>query len=59
MKKSKVAELEYNLLKLKNVIITPHNAFNSNESIYRLMDETIDNINGFIKKRVINDVKIA
>jgi D-lactate dehydrogenase len=34
------------LLKQDNVIITAHNAFNSKESVYRLLDETIDNISG-------------
>lgn len=33
------------LLKEKNVIVTPHNAFNSREALLRIVDTTIDNIN--------------
>jgi D-lactate dehydrogenase len=36
------------LLRLKNVIITPHYAFNSKESLQRLVNTTIENINSFI-----------
>src|SRR3989338_4963401 len=35
------------LMKQKNVIITAHNAFNSRESLIRLLDETVDNIKSF------------
>lgn len=34
------------LIKNENVLITPHNAFNSEESLYRLLDETVENIKG-------------
>ena len=37
------------LMKLNNVIITPHNAFNSIEALRRIEDTTCDNIKGFIK----------
>ena len=51
-------QLENNiLLRRENVIITPHNAFNSKEALQRILDTTIDNIKGFIKKRPINIVK--
>ncbi len=33
------------LLTFENVIITPHNAFNSKEALQRILDTTIDNIN--------------
>ena len=33
------------LLTFKNVIITPHNAFNSKEALLRIADTTISNIN--------------
>ena len=36
------------LLTFKNVIITPHCAFNSKESLERLVNATIENINAFI-----------
>ena len=32
------------LMKMPNVIITPHNAFNSNEAFARILDTTIENI---------------
>jgi len=39
---------EHLLLKMPNVIITPHNAFNTNEALMRILDTTIDNINAFL-----------
>ena len=45
------------LLKQDNVIITPHNAFNSWEALHRILDTTILNINSFLKKKLINVVK--
>ncbi len=45
------------LLQQKNVIITPHNAFNSNEAITRILDTTIDNINTFISNKLNNIIK--
>ncbi|MDP6600071.1 MAG: hydroxyacid dehydrogenase [Candidatus Woesearchaeota archaeon] len=44
------------LAKKDNVIITPHNAFNSIEAIERILDTTADNIKSFLKKKVINKV---
>ncbi len=35
------------LLKMPNVIITPHNAFNSQEALERIMQTTVENIRGF------------
>ncbi len=35
------------LLQLPNVLITPHNAFNSGEALLRILDTTIDNVNAF------------
>ena len=45
------------LLKQDNVIITPHNAFNSWEALHRILDTTIININSFLKKKPVNVVK--
>ncbi|MBI5391774.1 hydroxyacid dehydrogenase [Candidatus Woesearchaeota archaeon] len=45
------------LLREHNVIITPHNAFNSKEALMRILDVTIENIQGVIKKRIRNQVK--
>ena len=39
---------EHILMKQENVFITPHNAFNSNEALMRILDTTIDNINAFV-----------
>lgn len=53
------AVLQSNLLLRKpNVYLTPHNAFNSKEALQRILDTTIDNIKGFLKKRPINLVKV-
>lgn len=35
------------LLQQKNVIITPHNAFNSNEALMRILDTTVENITNY------------
>lgn len=45
------------LLKQDNVIITPHNAFNSWEALHRILDTTILNINSFLRKKPVNVVK--
>lgn len=45
------------LINQPNVIITPHNAFNSREALTRILDTTIDNINAFSKKKLINLVR--
>jgi D-lactate dehydrogenase len=45
------------LLRLKNVIITPHCAFNSKESLQRLVNTTIENINSFIAGKPQNLVR--
>jgi D-lactate dehydrogenase len=42
------------LLQQKNVIVTPHNAFNSQEAITRILDTTILNIQSFLKNKPIN-----
>ncbi len=40
--------LETHMLLLRpNVLITPHNAFNSSEALVRILDTTIENINAF------------
>jgi len=41
----------------KRVLVTPHNAFNSSEALLRILDTTVDNINGYLQKRPINLVK--
>ncbi len=39
------------------VLVTPHNAFNSEEALLRILDTTIDNIKSFIAKKPMNIVK--
>jgi D-lactate dehydrogenase len=36
------------LIDLPNVIVTPHNAFNTKEALERIMDTTVDNIRNYI-----------
>ncbi len=47
------------LLRMPNVIITPHNAFNSIEALQRILETTIENIVGFEKNNSINLVENA
>ncbi|GBE19608.1 D-lactate dehydrogenase [archaeon BMS3Abin17] len=39
------------LMSFDNVVITPHNAFNSKEALQRILDTTIDNLMCIIKKK--------
>lgn len=45
------------LINQPNVIITPHNAFNSKEALTRILDTTIENIKAFVNGKAINLVK--
>ncbi len=42
------------LMEMPNVLITPHNAFNSKEAVERIVLTTIENIKSFIDNRPIN-----
>ncbi|MBM2811312.1 MAG: D-isomer specific 2-hydroxyacid dehydrogenase NAD-binding protein [Chloroflexi bacterium] len=42
------------LLRRDNVVITPHNAFNSDEALHRILDTTAANVRGFLEERPIN-----
>lgn len=42
------------LIKMPNVIITPHNAFNSREALQRILDTTIENIAAYANGKPIN-----
>jgi D-lactate dehydrogenase len=44
------------LLTKENVLITPHNAFNSNEALQRILDVTVENIVSFGKGKPLNIV---
>lgn len=45
------------LLRLRNVIITPHSAFYTKGAIYRIINTTIENIKAFIKGKPQNLIK--
>ncbi len=45
------------LINQPNVIITPHNAFNSKEALMRILDTTIENIKSFARNEPINLVE--
>jgi len=45
------------LMKMPNVLITPHNAFNSKEAIERILMTTIENIKNFLKNKPSNLVR--
>jgi len=42
---------------MDNVVFTPHNAFNGEEALLRILETTSDNIKGFFDGKVINEVK--
>lgn len=49
--------LNHVLLNRENVIVTPHNAFDSNEALQQILDTTILNINGFLNNQPKNVVE--
>ncbi|MCS7185277.1 MAG: hydroxyacid dehydrogenase [bacterium] len=57
MDKVKTIWANHVLMKMPNVLVTPHNAFNTKESIRRILNTTIENIKGFINGTPINLVK--
>lgn len=38
---------DHSLIEMPNVLITPHNAFNSQEAVLRILDTTVENIKAF------------
>ncbi len=44
------------LMEMPNVLITPHNAFNSQEALQRILNTTLDNIQGFLDNKIQNVV---
>jgi len=52
----KLALENHLLAKQENIIITPHNAFNTIEALKRILDTTIENIEAFVNGEVINVV---
>ncbi len=54
----KVILADHELMHMGNVVITPHNAFNTKEAVTRILDTTVDNIQAFLEKKPVNLVKI-
>lgn len=52
----KIWRNSYKLFKEKNVIITPHNGYNSKEAIRTILDISAQNINAYLAGRPINIV---
>ncbi len=48
---------DHELMRMENVIVTPHNAFNTKEAVARILDTTVANIRAFAEGRPINLVK--
>ena len=46
------------LLNMPNVVVTPHNAFNTDEALRRILESNIESINGFKNKKMVNVVKV-
>ena len=53
-KKLKTALEDHILIHDDRVIITPHNAFNSEEALKRILDTTVENIEGFANKKTVD-----
>ena len=47
------------LLRFPNVIVTPHNAYNTTSAVGRIIDTTVDNIMAFGRGRPTNLVDIT
>ncbi|MDX1566225.1 MAG: NAD(P)-dependent oxidoreductase, partial [Longimicrobiales bacterium] len=48
--------MDHILLRLRNVINTPHSAFNTKEAVQRILDTTVENIQAFLDGRPQNVV---
>jgi len=46
------------LLRLRNIVITPHSAFNTREAVQRILDTTMDNIMAFSQEKPQNVVGV-
>lgn len=53
----KIALADHELMYMDNVLITPHNAFNTKEALMRILDTTVLNIQAFEKGKPVNVVK--
>jgi D-lactate dehydrogenase len=48
---------DHELMQMDNVVVTPHNAFNTQEAMNRILDTTVLNIQAFLRGQPINLVK--
>jgi D-lactate dehydrogenase len=53
----KIALADHELMHMDNVLISPHNAFNTLEAIKRILDTTVKNIEGFAAGQPVNVVQ--
>jgi D-lactate dehydrogenase len=44
------------LVRMRNVIVTPHSAFNTREAVQRILDTTVENIQAYAKGEPVNVV---
>ncbi|GGY76865.1 hydroxyacid dehydrogenase [Marinobacter zhanjiangensis] len=44
------------LVRMKNVVVTPHSAFNTREAVQRILDGTVENIRRFVEGNPVNVV---
>ncbi len=49
--------LNHVLVTKENVLVTPHNAFNSSEALQRILDVTVENVVSFVQAKPINTVQ--
>ncbi|MFT4313391.1 MAG: NAD(P)-dependent oxidoreductase [Candidatus Woesearchaeota archaeon] len=54
----KVYKRNSKICHLKNVLFTPHNAFNSQEALERILDTTVQNITTGLRKKYQNVVRV-
>ena len=47
------------LLRFPDVLVTPHNAYNTDTALARIMETTITNVEGFAAGRAVNQVQAA
>ncbi|WP_150303427.1 hydroxyacid dehydrogenase [Pseudomonas saliphila] len=46
------------LVRMKNVVVTPHSAFNTREAVQRIFDATVENIRRFVAGNPVNVVTL-
>lgn len=46
------------LLRLRNVVVTPHSAFNTREAVGRILETTLENVQSFVLGRPVNVVSM-